>query len=110
MSSGTNTLSGLRILVVEDELLVAMMIEDMLQTLGCDVVGPAATLEDALAAVRYHPSTPYTVTSFAPMQDHYLARCDAAAGAVHYSVGTRSFELVCGAPADADVAASSRPW
>jgi DNA-binding response OmpR family regulator len=52
MSNGANSLSGLRILVVEDELLVAMMIEDMLQTLGCDVVGPAATLEDALAAVE----------------------------------------------------------
>jgi hypothetical protein len=64
----------------------------------------------ALAAVRYHPSTPYTVTSFAPMQDHYLARCDAAAGPVQYSVGARSFALVCGAAADAGAVTSPRPW
>ena len=52
MSNGTDSLSGLRILVVEDELLVAMMIEEMLQTLGCEIVGPAASVEDALAAVE----------------------------------------------------------
>lgn len=38
----------LRVLVVEDEALVAMLIEDMLMELGFDVLGPAMRLESAL--------------------------------------------------------------
>jgi CheY-like chemotaxis protein len=41
-------LAGKRILVVEDEALVAMLIEDMLIELGCAVVGPAMRLQHAL--------------------------------------------------------------
>jgi CheY-like chemotaxis protein len=41
-------LNGLRVLVVEDEMLVAMLLEDMLGDFGCSVVGPAATLREAL--------------------------------------------------------------
>ncbi len=41
-------LAGKRILVVEDEAMVAMLIEDMLTDLGCQVVGPAMRLEHAL--------------------------------------------------------------
>jgi len=40
-------LQGKRILVIEDEPLVAMDVESTLATAGCDVVGPAATLERA---------------------------------------------------------------
>jgi CheY-like chemotaxis protein len=39
---------GLRVLVVEDEMMVSMLIEDMLGDLGCVVVGPASRLEEAL--------------------------------------------------------------
>ena len=41
-------MAGLRVLVVEDEPIVAMCLEDMLVDLGCQVVGPAATLADGL--------------------------------------------------------------
>jgi CheY-like chemotaxis protein len=41
-----------RVLVVEDESLVAMLLEDILADCGCEVVGPAATIADALALVR----------------------------------------------------------
>ena len=40
---------GLRVLVVEDEMLVAMSIEDMLLDLGHEVAGIAARLDPALA-------------------------------------------------------------
>ena len=40
---------GLRVLVAEDEALVSMLIEDMLTDMGAVVVGPAATLDEALA-------------------------------------------------------------
>lgn len=43
---------GLRVLVVEDETPIAMMIEDMLQDMGCIVVGSAATIESALRLVE----------------------------------------------------------
>lgn len=42
-------LAGLRILVVEDESMVAMWIEDTLAELGCEVAGTASELEDAKA-------------------------------------------------------------
>ena len=41
-------LNGLQIMVVEDELLVAMLIEDTLLAEGCDVIGPFSTLVDAI--------------------------------------------------------------
>jgi DNA-binding response OmpR family regulator len=42
------SLDGCRILVVEDEPLVSMMIEDVLTTSGGGVVGPAPTAKEAL--------------------------------------------------------------
>lgn len=44
-------LAGCRVLVVEDEMLVAMTIEDMLDDLGCTAVVSAATVGQALAAI-----------------------------------------------------------
>jgi CheY-like chemotaxis protein len=41
-------LRGRRVLVVEDEMMIAMLVEDMLSDLGCDVVGPAHGLDSAL--------------------------------------------------------------
>lgn len=40
-----------RILVVEDEALIALMIEDAVADLGCEVVGPTGKLETALRLV-----------------------------------------------------------
>lgn len=45
-------LEGLRVLVVEDEMMVSMLIEDMLGELGCHVVGPASRLDEAMALAR----------------------------------------------------------
>jgi CheY-like chemotaxis protein len=48
----TADLAGLRVLVVEDEMMVSMLIEDMLSDLGCAVVGPAARLDEAMELAR----------------------------------------------------------
>jgi len=45
-------LSGLRILLVEDEYLPAMAIETLLIDVGCEPLGPAATVQEALAAAE----------------------------------------------------------
>jgi CheY-like chemotaxis protein len=45
-------LSGRRILVVEDEMMVLMMIEDMLADLGCDAVVVAATIDQAIDLIN----------------------------------------------------------
>lgn len=45
-------LKGRRVLVVEDELLLAMELEGLLSGRGCDVLGPAATVGQALAFLR----------------------------------------------------------
>lgn len=42
----------LRVLLVEDEALIAMIIEEMIGDLGCTAIGPAATLDAALALVE----------------------------------------------------------
>jgi CheY-like chemotaxis protein len=46
-----SSLSGRRVLVVEDEMIVAWLLEDMLADFGCVVVGPAARVEQALAVI-----------------------------------------------------------
>jgi len=38
----------LRVLVVEDEMLLAMLVEDSLVDFGCDVVGPVARVADGV--------------------------------------------------------------
>ena len=43
-----NALSGLRILIVEDEAAISLLLEDMLLDFGCEVVGPAGRLAAAL--------------------------------------------------------------
>lgn len=45
-------LLGLEILLVEDEALVAAMLEDMLADFGCILAGAAATLGEALATIE----------------------------------------------------------
>jgi len=44
--------SRLRILVVEDELVVAMLLEQQLEEAGYEVVGPVGRLDDAVAAAQ----------------------------------------------------------
>ena len=49
----TAELEGIRVLVVEDEFLVATLIEDMLESAGCVVSGPLPRIADALNAVDH---------------------------------------------------------
>jgi DNA-binding response OmpR family regulator len=44
-----------RILVVEDEFLVAIDVEDAVRRMGCQVLGPVASLEDALRLAEQEP-------------------------------------------------------
>ena len=41
-----------RVLVVEDEIMIRMLLEDMLDDLGYEVVGTAGTLDEALGLAR----------------------------------------------------------
>jgi CheY-like chemotaxis protein len=43
--------SSRRVLLVEDEMLVVWLLEDMLADLGCAVVGPASSVNQALAMI-----------------------------------------------------------
>ena len=45
-------LAGRRILIVEDEPIIAMALEDMLDELGCIIVGPALRLAEAERLAR----------------------------------------------------------
>ncbi len=46
----TEALEGVKVLVVEDEYLVATLMEDMLESAGCIVAGPIPRLAQALDA------------------------------------------------------------
>ena len=48
----TQPLAGLRLLLVEDEALVAMELEDLISNLGGEAVGPFGRVADALEALR----------------------------------------------------------
>lgn len=48
LDDGAGLMAAKRVLVLDDEMLVAMMLEDMLMDLGYEVAGPFANLEDAL--------------------------------------------------------------
>jgi CheY-like chemotaxis protein len=48
---GISPLRGLRILVVEDEMMIAMLMEDFLGEFGCTVVGPAASIAKAMPLI-----------------------------------------------------------
>ena len=56
IASGTgmdnDQLNGLRVLVVEDEAAISMLLEDMLLDFGCAIVGPAARLNVALEMAK----------------------------------------------------------
>jgi len=43
--------NGLRVLIIEDESIVAMLLEDALADLGCSVVGIASRLDEAMGKV-----------------------------------------------------------
>lgn len=45
-------LTGLRVLVVEDELTIAMLVEMGLEEQECTIVGPYGSLDEALSAAR----------------------------------------------------------
>ncbi|CAN7152598.1 response regulator [Brevundimonas sp. LjRoot202] len=44
----SQTFAGRRVLIVEDESLVAMLLETILEDMGCLAVGPAATVDEGL--------------------------------------------------------------
>jgi CheY-like chemotaxis protein len=47
----TQALEGRTILVVEDESLVAMLLETILEDMGCATLGPVSTIDEALAVI-----------------------------------------------------------
>jgi DNA-binding response OmpR family regulator len=53
MNPGSGVLSGRRILIVEDEAIVSLMLEDLLTESGCIVIGPTGTTTAALALIEH---------------------------------------------------------
>ena len=62
-------LAGRCILVVEDEMLIAMMIEDMLADLGCDRVVTAGSVNQGLAKIDAQLESLFARHDEKPSQD-----------------------------------------
>lgn len=54
MSEATGLLVGRRILLVEDEYLIAELLEEWLSQAGADVFGPVPSVEQALSIIEAH--------------------------------------------------------
>ena len=52
----TSPLAGRRVLVVEDEYMIANQTSHALRALGASVLGPAASVARALELIRHHPA------------------------------------------------------
>lgn len=50
--TATSPLRGLRVLVAEDDLLIAQLMDNILVSLRCTVIGPVDGLNEALQAIR----------------------------------------------------------
>jgi CheY-like chemotaxis protein len=53
--SASGALHGLRVLVAEDNVLIGAFIRQILEDIGCAVVGPFEGLEEVLGAIRLTP-------------------------------------------------------
>jgi CheY-like chemotaxis protein len=53
MQDARDVLRGRRVLIVEDEMLVAMELETLIADEGCTVIGPAPTVDRALALLEH---------------------------------------------------------
>jgi len=54
-ASAPDNCKGKRVLVVEDEAMIAMQIEYELRDIGIEVIGPAPTVRSALALLEHQP-------------------------------------------------------
>ena len=54
MSPSPDDIRGRRILIAEDEAMIALDLESVLQDLGCEVIGPVANVEDIVPQCEAH--------------------------------------------------------
>jgi DNA-binding NarL/FixJ family response regulator len=52
MTATETELAGRRVLVIEDEFMVTVLIQDTLADIGCEVIGMAAHFDDAVEKIR----------------------------------------------------------
>ena len=94
MTSPSSDLSGLKVLVAEDEVLIAMLVEDALDELGCVMAAQCQSVVEAVAAAR---ETDFDVA----LIDFNLRGGKATELAEVLRELGRPFAIVTGAPADA---------
>jgi CheY-like chemotaxis protein len=52
MEPKRDELAGLRVIVIEDESMISMLLQDMLEEAGCNVVGTASRLHEAVEKAK----------------------------------------------------------
>jgi CheY-like chemotaxis protein len=52
--SGTESLQGCRVLVIEDDFLIAELVLDLLEAAGASVAGPIGTVGEAMCFIETH--------------------------------------------------------
>jgi DNA-binding NtrC family response regulator len=54
VSPSPDDIRGRRILIAEDEAMIALDLESVLQDLGCEIIGPVANVEDIVEQCEAH--------------------------------------------------------
>jgi DNA-binding NtrC family response regulator len=54
VGSSPDDIRGRRILIAEDEAMIALDLESVLQDLGCEIIGPVANVEDVVQQFEAH--------------------------------------------------------
>jgi CheY-like chemotaxis protein len=54
VSPSPDDIRGRRILIAEDEAMIALDLESVLQDLGCEIIGPVADVEDLVQQLEAH--------------------------------------------------------
>jgi diguanylate cyclase (GGDEF)-like protein len=80
---------GLKVLVLEDDRMVALLLEDMLGEIGCSVVGPCDRTEEALALIESQaPQVALLDVHLAPGSDGYAVAAALTARQVPFAFVT----------------------
>ncbi|MDE2229342.1 MAG: response regulator [Alphaproteobacteria bacterium] len=76
--------TGLRVLVVEDEMLIAMLFEEFLRRLGCRIIGPIGRVAKAIPLAKLEPLDAAILDVNVAREEVFPVACELARRAIPF--------------------------
>jgi DNA-binding response OmpR family regulator len=76
--------TGLRVLVVEDEMLIAMLFEEFLRDLGCKIIGPVGRVAKAIPLAKLEPLDAAILDVNVAREEVFPVACELASRAIPF--------------------------